>query len=383
MTETPMNPTIMLVDDTPENLQLLREMFDRAEYRVVAFPSGKLALAAAAKNPPDIILLDITMPEMDGFEVCERLKADEILREIPIIFVSALTETHDKVRAFAAGGVDYVTKPFQLEEVRARVRTHLELCRTRRELKRQNNILHENLRLHELVEQISRHDLKSPLTVFLNVPGMLMESENLLPDQKELIQYLITSGHRMSEMIRRSLDLIKMEQGTYKLMPVSVDILKVVRQVFDELNGMMARNNLQRELSLDGLPVPDSAVSSVQGEEFLFHSILANLIKNAVEASPAGGKISVALISQPEFAVSIHNIGAIPAHIRSRFFDRYVTSGKEDGTGLGVFSAHLMARTMGGDLSFATDDTDGTTLTLAIPANPVPKNIVEDDAAGA
>ncbi|HAE38029.1 MAG TPA: two-component system response regulator, partial [Candidatus Riflebacteria bacterium] len=82
-----MNPTIMLVDDTPENLQLLREMFDRAEYRVVAFPSGKLALAAAAKNPPDIILLDITMPEMDGFEVCERLKADEILREIPIIFV--------------------------------------------------------------------------------------------------------------------------------------------------------------------------------------------------------------------------------------------------------------------------------------------------------
>ncbi|PKL42209.1 MAG: hybrid sensor histidine kinase/response regulator [Candidatus Riflebacteria bacterium HGW-Riflebacteria-1] len=374
MTETPINPTIMLVDDTPENLQLLREMFDRAEYRVVAFPSGKLALAAAAKNPPDIILLDITMPEMDGFEVCERLKADEILREIPIIFVSALTETHDKVRAFTAGGVDYVTKPFQFEEVRARVRTHLELCRTRRELKRQNNILHENLRLHELVEQISRHDLKSPLTVFLNVPGMLMESENLQPDQKELIQYLITSGQRMSEMIRRSLDLIKMEQGIYKLMPVSVDIMKVVRQVFDELNGMMALKNLQRELSLDGLPVPDSAVLPVQGEELLFHSILANLIKNAIEASPEGVKITVALISQPEFSVSIHNLGAIPAHIRSRFFDRYVTSGKEQGTGLGVFSAHLMTRTLGGDLSFTTDDTEGTTLTLSIPGNPAPKN---------
>ena len=374
MTETPINPTIMLVDDTPENLQLLREMFDRAEYRVVAFPSGKLALAAAAKNPPDIILLDITMPEMDGFEVCERLKADEILREIPIIFVSALTETHDKVRAFTAGGVDYVTKPFQFEEVRARVRTHLELCRSRRELKRQNNILHENLRLHELVEQISRHDLKSPLTVFLNVPGMLMESENLQPDQKELIQYLITSGQRMSEMIRRSLDLIKMEQGIYKLMPVSVDIMKVVRQVFDELNGLMARTNLQHELILDDSPAADQAVLSVQGEEFLFHSILANLIKNAIEASPEGVKITVALISQPEFSVSIHNLGAIPAHIRSRFFDRYVTSGKEQGTGLGVFSAHLMTRTLGGDLSFTTDDTEGTTLTLSIPGNPAPKN---------
>lgn len=373
MTETPVNPTIMLVDDTPENLQLLQEMFDREDYRVVAFPSGKLALAAAAKNPPDIILLDITMPEMDGFEVCERLKADEILREIPIIFVSALTETHDKVRAFTAGGVDYVTKPFQLEEVRARVRTHLELCRTRRELKRQNDILHENLRLRELVEQISRHDLKSPLTVFLNVPGMLMEAENLLPDQKELIQFLVTSGRRMSEMIRRSLDLIKMEQGVYQLMPVSVNILKVVRQVFEELNGLMAQTNLQHELSLDGFPVPDSAVLPVQGEEFLFHSILANLIKNAIEASPEGGKITVTLISQPEFSVAIHNLGVIPAHIRSRFFNRYVTSGKESGTGLGVFSAHLMARTLGGNLSFTTHDMDGTTLTLAIPANPVPQ----------
>lgn len=374
MTETPVNPTIMIVDDTPENLQLLREMFDRAEYRVVAFPSGKLALAAAAKNQPDIILLDITMPEMDGFEVCRRLKADDTLREIPIIFVSALSDAHDKVRAFTAGGVDYVTKPFQFEEVRARVRTHLDLCRTRRELKRQNGILHENLRLRELVEQISRHDLKSPLTVFLNAPEMLMEEENILPDQKELLQLMITSGHQMSEMIRRSLDLIKMEQGTYKLMPVSVDILKVVRQVFDELNGLMALKNLQSELSLEGFPVPDQAVLPVQGEEFLFHSILANLIKNAIEASTEGGKITVAMVSQPYFAVSIHNLGAIPAHIRSRFFDRYVTSGKEHGTGLGVFSAHLMAKAMGGDLSFSTNDTDGTTLTLSISTNLVTKN---------
>ncbi|NLF97743.1 MAG: response regulator, partial [Candidatus Riflebacteria bacterium] len=209
-------PTIMIVDDTPENLQLLREMFDNAEYRVVAFPSGKLALAAACKNPPDIILLDINMPEMDGFEVCRQLKADEALKEIPIIFVSALSETQDKVRAFTAGGVDYVTKPFQFEEVRARVRTHLDLCRARRELKRQNDILHENLRLRELVDQISRHDLKSPLTVFLNIPEMLLEEENLLPDQKELLQLLSSSGRRMSEMIRRSLDLIKMEKGIYE-----------------------------------------------------------------------------------------------------------------------------------------------------------------------
>lgn len=373
MTETPVIPTIMIVDDTPDNLQLLRGMFDHTKYRVVAFPSGNLALTAATQKPPDIILLDITMPEMSGFEVCERLKANESLREIPIIFVSALNDTHDKVRAFTAGGVDYVTKPFQLEEVRARVRTHLDLCQARRELKRQNDILHENLRLHELVDQISRHDLKSPLTVFLNVPEMLMTADNILPDQKDLLRLLSDSGRRMNEMIRRHLDLIRMEQGSYELKAVSVDILKVIQQVFSELDGLMTRKNLCRELSFDGAPTSVSSVFPVPGEELLFYSILSNLIKNAIEASPEGGKITTTLVSQPTFAVSIHNLGAIPAQIRDRFFDRYVTSGKARGTGLGVFSARLMARTLGGDLSFTTHDTDGTTLTLSIPGNPVPE----------
>lgn len=362
-------PTIMIVDDTPENLQLLREMFDNAEYRVVAFPSGKLALAAACKNPPDIILLDINMPEMDGFEVCRQLKTDEVLKDIPVIFVSALSETQDKVRAFTAGGVNYVTKPFQFEEVRARVRTHLDLCRARRELKRQNDILHENLRLRELVDQISRHDLKSPLTVFLNIPEMLLEEENLLPDQKELLQLLSNSGRRMSEMIRRSLDLIKMEKGIYEFVAVPVDFLKVVRQVFFELDGLMSQKKLHLELQLDGRLASDTEALNIPGEEFVFHSMLANLIRNAIEASPEGGKITISLVSQPEFSLSIHNFGAIPENIRDRFFERYVTSGKERGTGLGVFSARLMAKTMGGDLSFVTDVVAGTTLTFVLPQN--------------
>ena len=120
---------IMLVDDVPENLTLLTGMLKEKGHRVRPVPSGKLALKAIEIEPPDLILLDITMPEMDGFEVCRRLKQDVRFRDIPVIFISALTETLDKVKAFGIGGVDYVTKPFQFEEVEARVETHLKLRR--------------------------------------------------------------------------------------------------------------------------------------------------------------------------------------------------------------------------------------------------------------
>ena len=126
------NPEIMVVDDTPANLRLLEIMLRERGYRVRAFPRGRLALAAAAKAPPDLVLLDVNMPEMDGYEVCQRMKADPLLEEIPIIFISALSETTNKLNAFRSGGVDYVTKPFQTEEVLARVANHLGLRETQR-----------------------------------------------------------------------------------------------------------------------------------------------------------------------------------------------------------------------------------------------------------
>jgi putative two-component system response regulator len=136
---------ILVVDDTPANLRLLTGILQGQGYRVRPVPSGPLALRAAALEPPDLVLLDINMPEMDGYEVCRRLKTDPALDRVPVIFISALTETADKVQAFGLGGVDYVTKPFQAEEVLARVRTHLTLRRLQATLE-----LH-NARLEELV----------------------------------------------------------------------------------------------------------------------------------------------------------------------------------------------------------------------------------------
>src|SRR5213078_2044384 len=118
--------------------QVLAGMLKDRGYKVRPVPSGKLALLAARRDPPDLILLDITMPEMNGYEVCEHLKADDALKGIPVIFISALTEQLDKVKAFATGGVDYITKPFQMEELHARVETHLKVRRLQVELEETN-----------------------------------------------------------------------------------------------------------------------------------------------------------------------------------------------------------------------------------------------------
>ncbi|MBU1109899.1 MAG: hybrid sensor histidine kinase/response regulator [Candidatus Riflebacteria bacterium] len=360
---------IMVVDDTPANLHLLQQMLHDTGYQVAAFPSGRLALAAASRKPPDLILLDINMPEMNGFEVCERLKADEKLKEIPVIFISALNDTNDKVRGFSVGGVDYVTKPFQFEEVQARVNTHLSLCTAHRELKKQNEILQENLDLREVVEQISRHDLKGPMTVILNIPEMLMAEKNLTPDQIELLGFLSLSAHRLMEMIHRSLDLYKMERGTYQPEMARVNLVKIVSEVFATLKSSAANKKIACKMLLEQQPVSQNDVVEVLGEEHLFFSIFSNLIKNAIEASPEGKEITVAFSASPQLSISIKNMGCIPSQIQHRFFEKYSTHGKEGGTGLGTFSARLMAKTLGGDIAFTSNETDGTNLVVTFASS--------------
>jgi len=165
--------SILAVDDTPANLQVLAGMLKERGYKVRPVPSGKLALLAARRDPPDLILLDINMPEMNGYEVCEHLKADGKLKEIPVIFISALTEQLDKVKAFSTGGVDYLTKPFQMEELHARVETHLNLRRLQIELEETNaRLAKANGRMSgDLKAAAKIHETFLPREV-ARVPGM-------------------------------------------------------------------------------------------------------------------------------------------------------------------------------------------------------------------
>ena len=138
---------ILIVDDMPVNLRLLSNMLTEQGYKVRSVINGQMALTATQAAPPDLILLDINMPGMNGYEVCERLKTDEQTRDIPVIFISALDEIHDKVMAFTVGGLDYITKPFQFEEVLARVETHLSLRRLQKQLQDANQRFEQELAL--------------------------------------------------------------------------------------------------------------------------------------------------------------------------------------------------------------------------------------------
>ena len=216
---TPEKATILVVDDTPANLKLLQEMLQSKGYRVLASPDGKKSLNAAAKSPPDLILLDINMPEMNGFEVCERLKANELLKDIPILFISALTETTDKVKAFSVGGVDYISKPFQFEEVNARVETHLGIRALQRQLSAQNENLERlvaertkelakaNERLLELgkikddfLGMIS-HELRTPANGVLGIAELIIDLCPASEDRTLYSNLFRESSLRMQNLI--------------------------------------------------------------------------------------------------------------------------------------------------------------------------------------
>lgn len=163
--------TIMVVDDTPANLRLLEEMLHGQGHRTLMFPSGAMALKALARKQPDLILLDILMPEMNGFEFCQKLKEDREMKKIPIIFLSALSDTESKVKAFSVGGVDYITKPFQFEEVKARVTTHLQLRKMQVESE------HHSLHLEDLVQEKIKEVSDSQLATIFAV-SKLAESRD-------------------------------------------------------------------------------------------------------------------------------------------------------------------------------------------------------------
>lgn len=164
----PDSGTILAVDDTPASLKLLTELLKAEGYEVRSAINGELALRSAQHSPPELVLLDIRMPEMDGFEVCRRLKADPATAPVPVIFVSALTDTDEKLRGFGLGAVDFVTKPFQREELLARVRTHLEMQRLRHHL--EDVVAERTARL-----EASQHQLQSTLLDFVAVLGATVE----------------------------------------------------------------------------------------------------------------------------------------------------------------------------------------------------------------
>lgn len=210
-TEPKENPMILVVDDQTENLQLLGQILQENNYRAALTSSGREALNFTSKTRPDLILLDIMMPRMDGFHVCQALKANEKTADIPVIFLTARTQTEDLVTAFKMGGVDYIIKPFNRDELLSRIRTHVQLKLSREIIIKQNQ---ELVRLNEEKNQylsVIAHDLRNPVSVIFGFARIIQERIASL-SQKDLSEYvgiIRSSSENMEQIISKILELKK------------------------------------------------------------------------------------------------------------------------------------------------------------------------------
>lgn len=362
MNDSEKKKTVLIVDDIPDNIHLLREVL-ADYYRIKIATSGEKALVLAdSKEPPDLILLDIMMPGMDGYEVCQKLKAGEKTKNIPVIFVTAMGEAADEEKGFKVGAVDYLTKPVVPRIAQARVATHLALREAMVELEHQNEILADNARLRDQVERIMQHDLKTPLTAFLCIPELLKRRKDLPADVLETVGLLEKSGHRMLEIINKSLDLFRMETGTYAFRPIPVEMVKIAQEIKFELGEILDAKGVALHLLINGKAMHDDQEFLIPGDETLCYSMLANFVKNAVEACHPQETVTIAMDNKPHPRISVQNPGVIPLGIRDHFLQKFATHGKQGGTGLGGYSARLMAETMAAKVRFTTDECKGTTI---------------------
>ncbi|MBU0673117.1 MAG: hybrid sensor histidine kinase/response regulator [Proteobacteria bacterium] len=358
---------ILVVDDVPENIDILDAIL-QPMYTVKAALRGEKALELAnTAPPPDLILLDIMMPGMDGYEVCRRLKCSEATRDIPVVFVTAMADIDDETKGFGMGAADYIIKPVIPSMLLARVKTQLQLRKALAELRLRNEVLLANNRLREHVEQIFRHDLKTPLSFALNVPEMLIREGNLSKEQVELLTLLKQAGKRMLHIVNHYMDLLQIENGTYQPNPVRVDLVPMFKEICRELCGAGA--NLPR-IELDGRVIETEDTFPVLGEELLCYGLFANLVRNAIEAGTDSAAVKILLESGDPGRIVIRNPGEVVPAIRERFFEKYVSAGKSRGTGLGTYTGKLMAEAMGGGVSLDTSTPGQTTLTVVLPSFP-------------
>ena len=375
---------ILIVDDTPENLQVLSATLSDRGYKVRGVINGKMAVRAARSGSPDLILLDIKMPEMDGYEVCTQLKADPKTSEIPVIFISALEEVLDKVTAFHVGGVDYVTKPFHVAEVLARIEHQLTIQRLKKQLLDRNKELQEEIIERKKAEEAAAaaslaksqfvanmsHELRTPLNAILGFTQVMSRDSLLSHENLENLRIINRSGQHLLELINDVLDLSKIEAGIIGLDERSFDLY----QLLDTLEEMFQIKAETKKMQLR-FSVQANVPQYIKTDEKKLRVCLINLLGNAMKFTHDGGRIwlrvSVESNQQPTeseshpnstsvecllillFEVEDTGIGIATAEIHT-LFDAFVQTqaGRKaaDGTGLGLTITKKYVQIMGGDI---------------------------------
>jgi signal transduction histidine kinase len=366
---------IMLVDDTPANIDVLRKTLETDDYEIAVAPNGEMTLKIAPRFNPDLILLDVMMPGMDGYETCAKLKSMEETKDIPIIFITAKNEPEDIIKAFDVGGVDYITKPFRGKEVCARVQNQLALKSSesaRKALIKDLKI--KNIRLENLdgiknnLLGIAAHDLRNPLASVRGFSEMLIANEtNLGEDSKEMLHMIQDISNHMLDLVNDLLDYSVIESGKVHLERRKENLKTLLEKrvrlsrIFAEKKKIILCEHLNEipELSLDSSRI-------IQ--------VIDNLISNAIKYSPPESQVDVSIENKNGYAwVSVQDKGpGITAEDQKKLFQEFQNlstkpTGGESSTGLGLAIVKKMVEAHDGQLKVDSSLGKGSTFSFGIP----------------
>jgi signal transduction histidine kinase len=351
------------VDDIARNVQVLGSILSENGFGVSVASSGEGALNAIKEQKPDVMLLDIQMPDMDGFEVCRRLKADAATRDIPVIFLTARTETDDIVRGFELGAVDYITKPFISQELLARVRTHLQMVRQTRRL----------LDLHKEKDEflgIAAHDLRNPLSKIQFVADkMSYKADSFTPDLiKEASADIAHTVTGMMELVSNLLDVNAIENGHLRteLNPIEMD--NIIEHIVHDYEARAAKKSIS--IAFEN----DSQHELVMSDEVAIVQIFDNLLSNAIKYSPFGKPIMVRLRKETTAVVlEIQDNGpGISDDDQKKMFQKFARltaqpTGGEHTIGLGLSIVKKLVESVKATIQVQSALGQGTTFTVRFP----------------
>lgn len=375
-------PNILIVDDIPANLKVLGDILKGEGFKVRPVPNGNLALQVASKEKPDLILLDIMMPDMDGYEVCRRLKEMPELSDIPVIFISALNDTSDIVKALKSGGVDFITKPFQADEVSARVKTHLQLYQQSIVLREQSKQLKELIATKDKFFSIIAHDLRGPLGGFMGLTEMMAdEAYGLSPDQqKEMMVDLNESARNIFDLLENLLEWSRMQQGQTVYLPVTIGLKALADECISQLHDAIRKKEIQ-------VTVDISADQEVFADTNMLQSVIRNLISNAIKFTPRGGKVTIfsgytdnmrSVIVVKDTGIGMNDVMIANLFRLNVNNSRPGTDG-EHSTGLGLHLCKEFIERHNGEIWVESEAGKGSAFYFTIPCAAVPSTISNDD----
>lgn len=367
MTQLTPRPSVLIVDDLPNNVRLLSIMLTEKGYQVRKAINGQMALNTVRSLIPDLILLDINMPDLNGYQVCEQLKADEKTREIPVIFISALDDVFDKVKAFQVGGVDYISKPFQGEEVMARIENQLTICRQKKQLQ---NEIKERQKTEETLEiylHAVSHDLRNP------VIGMLMILNNLIKNSqgetkevsRKILQQMANSCDRQLTLIDSLVETRQNDLWGVSLELNPLSLYEIGQQIGQEWELRLKEN----QATLINNFSPDLPL--VNADAHHLWRVFENLLANALKHNPQGIIITFSARLEGNYlrcSIADNGVG-ISETQRKQLFDRYQRGNNNNqiSLGLGLYLCRQIIHAHGGEIGIMNNDEKGSQFWFTLP----------------